>query len=91
MSHSYRADGCITRNPMLHIISKTKSMAMCGNYTTQLKIVIEGTTTEQVMKFSYSGNRISEFKKDMEYKLQTCNRMKDITNRNSSQKNNKLA
>jgi hypothetical protein len=42
------------------------------------KIVIEGKTTEKVTEFKYIQNRIPEFKKDMEFKAQICNRMDSI-------------
>jgi hypothetical protein len=46
---------------------------MCSNDIRNLKIVREGKTIEEFMKFIYIGNRLSEFKKDMEYKQQTYN------------------
>jgi hypothetical protein len=51
--------------------SKTKSMGMCGNRIRRLKIMIHGKIIEQVTEFNYLGSKISEYKKDMEYKLQT--------------------
>jgi len=58
--------------------SKTKSMGMCGNEIRRLKIMIEGKIIEKVTEFDYLGNKISEYKKDMEYKLQTYNRISGI-------------
>jgi hypothetical protein len=62
--------------------SKTKPMGMCGNEIWRLKIIIEGKIIEQVTELKYLGNKISKYKKDMEYKLQTCNRMSAIIKRN---------
>jgi RNA binding exosome subunit len=47
--------------------SKTKAMGMYGNDIRSLKTVLKGKITEKVMKFKYLGNRISEFKKDINY------------------------
>jgi hypothetical protein len=38
----------------------------------------EGKIIEQVTEFEYVWNKISEYKKDMEYKLQAYNRIKGI-------------
>jgi hypothetical protein len=57
-------------------------MGMCGNEIQRLKIVTEGIITEQVIEFNYPGNKISEYKEDMEYKLQTYNRINGIIKRN---------
>lgn len=43
-------------------------------------------TTEQVMEFKYLENRISEFEKNAEYRLQTHNRTKSIRKRNFGEK-----
>jgi uncharacterized HAD superfamily protein len=58
--------------------SKTKSMGMCGNEIRRLKIMIDGKITEQATEFNYLGSKISEYKKDMKYKLQTYNRINRI-------------
>ena len=39
--------------------TKTKSMAMCGNYIQRVKIVINDNVIEQVTDFKYLGYRIS--------------------------------
>ena len=51
--------------------TKTKSMAMCGNNIQRVKIVIDDNIIEQVTEFKYLGYCISEYKRDLEDKLQT--------------------
>ena len=51
--------------------SKTKSMAVWGNHIQRVKIVINDNIVEQVTDFKYLGYCISEFKSDVEDKLQT--------------------
>ena len=51
--------------------TKTKSMAMWGNHIQRVKIVINDNIIEQVTDFKYLGYCISEFKSDLEDKLQT--------------------
>ena len=51
--------------------TKTKSMAMCGNYIQRVKIAINDNIIEQVTDFKYLGYRIAEYKSDLEDKLQT--------------------
>jgi hypothetical protein len=53
-------------------------MGMCGNEIRRLKIMIDGRIIEQVTEFNYLGSKISEYKKDVEYKLQTYNRINGI-------------
>jgi hypothetical protein len=48
-------------------ISKTKSMAMCGNYI-EGQIMINYNIIEQVTDFKYLGYSISEYKSDLEDK-----------------------
>jgi predicted SPOUT superfamily RNA methylase MTH1 len=55
--------------------TKTKSMAMCGNNIQTVKIVIDDKIIEQVTEFKYLGYFISEFKSDLEDKLQTYNKI----------------
>jgi hypothetical protein len=52
----------------------------------RVKIVIEGKTTEQIMDLKYSGNGISEFKNDIEHKLQTYSRINAIIKTNFGKK-----
>jgi len=51
--------------------TKTKSMAMCGNHTQRVKLVMNENIIEQVTDFKYQGYRISEYKSYLENKLQT--------------------
>jgi len=50
-------------------------MAMCGNYIQRVKIVKNNNIIEQVTDFKYLEYRISEYKSDLEDKLQTCNKI----------------
>jgi hypothetical protein len=45
--------------------------------------MIDGKIIEQVTEFNYLGSKISEYMKDMEYKLQTYNRINGIIKINS--------
>ena len=56
-------------------ISSTKTMAMWGNHIQRVKIVINDSIIEQVTDFKYLGYHISEYKSDLEDKLQTYNKM----------------
>jgi hypothetical protein len=53
--------------------TKTKSMTMWGNHIQRVKIVINDNITEQVTDFKYLVYLVSEFKSDVEDKLQTYN------------------
>jgi hypothetical protein len=53
--------------------TKTKSMATWGNHIQRVKIVINDNIIEEVTDFKYLGYRISEYKRDLEDKLQTYN------------------
>ena len=55
--------------------TKTKSKAMWGNHIQRVKIVINDNIIEQVTDFKYLGCCISEFKSDLEDKLQTYNKI----------------
>jgi hypothetical protein len=66
--------------------SKIKSMGKCGNEIRRLKIMIDGKIIDQVTEFNYVGSKISEYKKDMEYKLQTYNRINGVIKRNFGKK-----
>ena len=50
-------------------------MAMWGNNIQRVKIVINDNIIEQVTDFKYLGYRISEYKSDLEDKLQTHNKI----------------
>ena len=69
--------------------SKTKSMAMCGNYIDRVTIVINDNITEQVTDFKYVGYRISEYKSDLEDKLQTYNKINGAIRRHFGKQMNK--
>ena len=55
--------------------TETKSMAMCGNHKQRVKIVINNNIIEKVTDFKYLGYRISEYKSDLEDKLQRHNKI----------------
>jgi hypothetical protein len=57
-------------------ISSTKSMAMWGNHIQRVKIVINDNIIEQVTDFTYLGQLISEYKSDLEGKLQNIHQNK---------------
>jgi len=55
--------------------TKTKSMTMWGNQIKRVKIVINDIIIEQVTVLKYLGYRTSEYKSDLEDKLQTYNKI----------------
>jgi len=55
--------------------TKTKSMAIWGNHIQRVKIVMNDNILEQVTDFKYLGYSISEYKSDLEDKLQTYNKI----------------
>jgi len=55
--------------------AKTKAMAMWGNRIQRVKIVINDSIIEQITDFKYLGYSISEYKSDLEDKLQTYNKI----------------
>ena len=62
---------------------------MCGNYIQRVKIVINDNTIEQVTDFKYLGYRISEYKSDLEDKLQTYNKINGAIRRHFRKEINK--
>jgi len=48
---------------------------MCGNHIQRVKIVINENIIEQITDFKYLECRISEYKTDLEDKLQTKNKI----------------
>ena len=54
---------------------------MCGNHIQRVKIVINDNIIKQVRDFKYLGYRISEYKSDLEDKLQTYNKINGTTGR----------
>jgi len=69
--------------------TKTKSMAIWGNHIQRVKIVINDNIIEQVTDFKYLGYRISEYKSDLEDKLQTYNKINGAIRRHFGKKMNK--
>ena len=62
----------IARKYKMTIFStKTKSMEIWGNHIQRVKIVINDNNIEQVTDHKYVGYRISEYKSDLQDKLQT--------------------
>ena len=55
--------------------TKTKAMATWGKHTQRVKIVINDNSSEQVTDFKYLGYSISEYKSNLEDKLQTYNKI----------------
>ena len=58
--------------------TKTKSMAMCGNYIQRVKIGINNNIIEQVTDFKYLRYGIAEYISDLEDKLQTYNKKMEL-------------
>ena len=54
---------------------------MCGNNIQRVKIVIDDKIIEQVTEFKYLGYCISEYKRDLEDKLQTYNKINGVIRR----------
>ena len=66
--------------------TKTQSMAMCGNHIQRVKIVINCNIIEQVTDFKYLEYRTSEYKSDLEDKLQTYNKINGVIRRHFGKK-----
>ena len=64
-------------------------MAMWGNHIQRVKIVINDNIIEQVTDFKYVGHCISEFKSDVEAKLQTYNKINGAIRRHFGKQINK--
>ena len=58
--------------------TKTKSMAMCGNYIQRVKIVRNNNIIEEVTDFKYLRYGIAEYISDLEDKLQTYNKKMEL-------------
>jgi len=67
-------------------ISSTKTKAMWGNHIQRVKIVINDNIIEQVTDFKYLGYSISEYKSDLEDKLQTYNKINGAIGRHFGKK-----
>ena len=76
-------------NQMIISSTKTKSMAMWGNHIQRVKIVINDNIIEQVTDFKCLGYCISEFKSDVEDKLQTYNKINGAIRRHFGKQMNK--
>ena len=64
-------------------------MTMCGNHIQRVKIVINDSIIEQVTDFKYLGYCISEYKSDLEDKLQTYNTINGAIRRQFEKQMNK--
>ena len=62
---------------------------MWGNHIQRVKIVINDNIIEQVTYFKYLGYRKSEFKSDLEDKLQTYNKINGAIRRHFGKQMNK--
>jgi hypothetical protein len=56
-------------------------MAMCGNHIQRVKIVTNNNPIEQVSEFKYLGYLISDYRSDLEDKIQTYNKINGIIKR----------
>jgi len=74
---------------LIFLQKTTLSMAMCGNYIQRVKIVINNNIIEQVTDFKYLGYHISEYKSDLEDKLQTYNKINEAIRRHFGKQMNK--
>ena len=54
---------------------------MCGNNIQRVKIVVYDKIIEQVTEFKYLGYCISEYKRGLEDKLQTYNKINEVIRR----------
>jgi len=61
-------------------------MAMWGNHIQRVKIKINDNVIEQVTDFKYLGYRISEYKSDLEDKLQAYNKINGPVRRHFGKK-----
>jgi len=62
---------------------------MWGNHIHKVKIVINDNIIEQVTDFKYFGYRMSEYKSDLEDKLQTYNKIIGAIRRHFGKQTNK--
>jgi hypothetical protein len=69
--------------------TKRKAMATWGNHIQRVKIVINDKIIEQETKFKYLGYCISEYKSDLEDKLQTYNKINGAIRRHFERQKNK--
>ena len=64
-------------------------MSMWGNHIQRVKIVINDNIIEQVTEFKYFGYRISEYRRYLEDKLQTYNKINGAIRRHFGKQMNK--
>jgi len=64
-------------------------MALWGNYIQRVKIVINNNIIEQVTDFKYFGYSTSEYKSDLDDKLQTHNKINGAIRRHFGKQINK--
>ena len=69
--------------------TKTKSMPMWGNHIQRVEIGINDNIIEQETDFKYLGYSISEFKSNLEDKLQTYNKINGAIRRHFGKQMNK--
>ena len=69
--------------------TKTKSVAMWENHIQRVNIAINDNIIEQVKDGEYLGYRISEYKRDLEDKLQTYNKINGAVRRHFGKQMNK--
>ena len=62
-------------------------MAMWGNRILRVQIVINDNIIEQVREFKYLGYCISEYRRDLEDKLQTYNKINGVIRRHFGKTN----
>ena len=72
---AYRLNLIARKYKMTISSTKTKAMEMWGNNIQRVNIVINGSIFERVTDFKYPGYCISEYKSDLEDKLQTYNKI----------------
>jgi predicted SPOUT superfamily RNA methylase MTH1 len=69
--------------------TKTKEMTTWGNHIQRVKFVINNHIIEQVTGFKYLGYYMSEYKSDLEDKLQTYNKINGAMRRHFGRQMNK--
>ena len=65
-------------------------LAVLGNHIQRVKIVINDNVIALVTDFKYLGCRISEYKSDLEDKLQTYNKINRAIRRHFGKQRNKV-
>ena len=78
----------IARKYKMTISSKKNQRQCAENHIQGVKIVTKDNIIEQVTDFKYLGYCISEYKSDLEDKLQTCNKINGAIRRHFGKKMN---